>query len=189
MGELFGTKEVVSVPASLPAVAAFAVMVNAGVSGVAVVADGGGGDAGSSSPPALVASLGPQDARLLRSPAAFDDLRLPCAEFAAKSRARAAAAAGLDQQPPPPPFVAVPPSATLRALVRALVAGRAHRAYIVDDREGGGEGGREGEGEGPGKAPRPAGGGGNPVGVVTLTDILRLLAVDPADDNEGWCSW
>jgi hypothetical protein len=69
-------RDVVTVPKNMPAVAAFALMLNRGVSGAGVV----DGDAFDSDAP-LLSSLSVSDIRALREAADFDALALPVAEF------------------------------------------------------------------------------------------------------------
>ena len=58
-------------------------------------------------------------------------------------------------------LVAANPETTLKELLGIIVRNSVHRVYIVDEHI-------------------------MPLGVVTLTDIMQLFAVDPAMDEEGW---
>jgi hypothetical protein len=69
-------RDVVTVPKNMPAVAAFALMLNRGVSGAGVV----DGDAFDADAP-LLSSLSVSDIRALREAADFDALALPVADF------------------------------------------------------------------------------------------------------------
>lgn len=173
VGELFGPKHVLSVPASLPAVASFAVMHNAGMSGVAIVSDDQTTSKPShspshtppppQSPPRLVGYLSLGDLSWCLSDGGggeggLDRLLLPSLSLAEQRRPPPTAAAGA------PAATAVTMGTSLWDVMGALAASGSHRAFVVD-------------------------GCGAPVSVVTLTDIVRLFAVDPEDDPEGWCTW
>ena len=67
-------KDVLTVPSSMPAIAAMALMVNRGVSGAGVVAELGG---------PLIGSLSLSDIRVLTSPADLDSITLSVADFLA----------------------------------------------------------------------------------------------------------
>jgi CBS domain-containing protein len=62
-----------------------------------------------------------------------------------------------------PAVVTVAPDASLLAVMETLVQSKVHRVYVVEHAK--------------------------PVGVVTITDVLRLFAVDPNEDPEGWLTW
>ena len=155
--EAFGRKPVLCVPSTLPTIAAFALMQNTDISGCGITGDGG----------KLVCHLTVSDLRCLTSAADFELLRLPVLQFA-KLRL-----GGDPEAPPSPgsekvasaqsPVVKVQPSDSVLHLMRALVDGKAHRAYVVER--------------------------GAPVGVVTLTDILRPIAVDPDSKESEMLTW
>jgi hypothetical protein len=175
----------------------FALMHNSDISGVGVVDPVSG---------LLVANLSVSDLRCLRSADDFDLLGLPVIRFAharwaseqrLEQRVSSGGEAGGEtgaqqaQQAPEPPtpgvsaeqqqaaagaqaaqapkglrpaVVTVAPEDTLLRVMEVLVAHKLHRVYVADERA-------------------------KPVGVVTITDVLRLFAVDPNDDPEGWLSW
>ena len=157
--DAFGRKPVLCVPSTLPAIGAFALMQNTDISGCGITDATG----------KLVGHLSVSgDLRCLTSAADFELLRLPALQFA-KLRL------GGDPEAPvshggekakwtQSPVVTVQPTDSVLHLMRALVDGKAHRAYMVDEQ-------------------------GAPVGVVTLTDILRLLAVDPDSTDSGMLTW
>jgi hypothetical protein len=181
----------------------FALMHNSDISGVGVVDPVSG---------LLVANLSVSDLRCLRSADDFDLLALPVIRFAharwasqqrlAESGGEAGGEAVTQQQaqqeaqrrpeaaPPPTPgapaepqpsaalqepppsaapsglrpaVLTVTPEDTLLRVMEALVAHKLHRVYVAENAK--------------------------PVGVVTITDVLRLFAVDPNDDPEGWLTW
>lgn len=144
--DVFGQSPVLCVPADLPAIGAFALMHNTDISGVGVT---------DPSTAKLVAHLTVADLRCLTSASDFDLLRLPALKFFAQQRQECSTEEPTHQSP----VVTVRPGDTVLHLMRALVDGKAHRAYVIDET-------------------------GVPVGVVTLTDLLRLFAVDPASDKE-----
>ena len=53
------------------------------------------------------------------------------------------------------------PDATLREVLQLFVFHGVHRVYIVDERM-------------------------RPLGVITMSDVLQLIALDPANDPQGW---
>ena len=162
----------------------FALMYNSDISGVGVVDRVRGH---------LVANLSVSDLRCLRSPDDFDLLGMPVIRFAHARWASEQRLAAAEEPPTPgtgtrepqpqqqqqpqqqtqpqrpaggalrPAVVCVTLESSLLDVMEALVAQRVHRVYVA---------------EGP-----------KPVGVVTITDILRLFAVDPNDDPEGWLTW
>ena len=86
------------------------------------------------------------------TPAEFPDLGLGIAEFVLARRESLAARGSPGRGPAPrrhDEVLTVPPTATLGQFLRAVVGRGAHRAFVVDD-------------------------GNRPVGVVSLTDLLRL---------------
>ena len=132
----------------------------------------------------LVANLSVSDLRCLRTPDDFDLLGLEVIRFAHARWASEANLEGLGQagaQPPTPQqpgadtaaaqqevskrpaVVTVTMQASLLHVMETLVRHRVHRVYVED------------------KA--------RPVSVVTITDVLRLFAVDPNSDNEGWLTF
>ena len=169
--ELFGRKEVLTVPSDMPAMAAFALMRNLDISGVPVVDSVSGH---------MVANLSVSDLRCLRTPDDFDLLGLEAIRFAHARWESEASLEGLAQagaQPPTPgaagpaqqerskrpAVVTVPLDASLLHVMECLVRFRVHRVYVEE------------------KA--------RPVSVVTITDVLRLFSVDPNHDREGLLSF
>ena len=187
--ELFGRKDVLTVPSNMPAIAvrlvakshrlrqltapsqAFALMHNLDISGVPVVDPVSGH---------MVANLSVSDLRCLRTPDDFDLLGLEAIRFAHarwESEANLEGLAHAGAQPPTPgtavpaqqerrkrpAVVTVAMDATLLHVIECLVHFRVHRVYVEE------------------KA--------RPVSVVTITDVLRLFAVDPNDDREGLLSF
>jgi CBS domain-containing protein len=156
--DAFGRKPVLCVPSTLPAIGAFALMQNTDISGCGVIDAAG----------KLVGHLTVTgDLRCLTSAADFELLRLPALEFA-KLRLggdpEAPASPGGEKVQCASPVVTAQLSDSVLHLMRALVDGKAHRAYILEQ--------------------------GAPVGVVTLTDVLRLLAIDPDDSKQsGMLTW
>ena len=114
LGDVFGPKPVVTVPSSLPTVAAFGVMYNADVSGLGVVDERG----------SLVAELALPDLRALKSSACFDLLLKPSLEFA---QLRSGADSGGGDA-----ATTAPLGATLGEAVSLLADAGVHRLYIVD---------------------------------------------------------
>ena len=189
--ELFGRKDVLTVPSDMPAIAvrlvvpreyrsilcltaslqAFALMRNLDISGVPVVDSVSGH---------MVANLSVSDLRCLRTPDDFDLLGMEAIRFAHARWESEANLEGLAQAgaQPPTPGAAVPAQqerskrpavvtvamdASLLHVMECLVRFRVHRVYVEE------------------KA--------RPVSVVTITDVLRLFAVDPNDDREGLLSF
>ena len=131
----------------------------------------------------MVANLSVSDLRCLRTPDDFDLLGLEAIRFAHARWASEANLEGLAQVTAPPQtpgadaaappaqqerskrpaVVTVAPDASLLQVMERLVQHRVHRLYVEE------------------KA--------RPVGVVTITDVLRLFAVDPNDDPENWLSF
>ena len=130
----------------------------------------------------LVANLSVSDLRCLRTPDDYDLLGLEVIRFAHARWASEANLEGLAQASAPPPtpgtdtagatqqelgkrpaVVTVTMDASLLHVMETLVRYRVHRVYVEE------------------KA--------RPVSVVTITDVLRLFAVDPNNDTEGWLSF
>jgi CBS domain-containing protein len=150
----------------------FALMRNLDISGVPVV------DAVSGH---MVANLSVSDLRCLRTPDDFDLLGLEVIRFAHarwESEANLEGMAHGAQPPTPgtdtaaaaavqkhsrPAVVTVTLQASLLHVMETLVRYRVHRVYVEE------------------KA--------RPVSVVTITDVLRLFAVDSNNDPEGWLSF
>jgi len=156
--ELFGEKDVLTVPHDLVTIGAFALLHNNDISGVGVTDSSG----------RLVAHLTVADLCCLKNAEDFDLLALPALEFARLREALPSApptpGAGAGPGSATPPVVTARPDETLLTLMASLVEGKAHRAYVVDEQ-------------------------GRPIGVVTLTDVLRLFAVDPSSDKDLWLTW
>lgn len=158
---------VVSVPAGMPAAHAFAALLDRGgqVSAAAVVAQTQGDDG--CAPGAVVADCSSRSLRGLSSDRVtalarpiLDFLRAPAAPACSTDGAATAAAEwgviGADAAPLPLAEVAparVAPGASFGELLTLLAGGgaRRHRAYVVD-------------------------GDGRPQGIISLTDVLRLIA-------------
>jgi CBS domain-containing protein len=162
----------------MPALQAFALMHNSDISGVGIVDRVSGH---------LVANLSVSDLRCLRSSDDFDLLGLPVIRFAHARWASELRLSGGEEeaaQPPPPTpglegsaammqqgegkplrpaVVTVGLDASLLTVMETLVQQRLHRVYATENAK--------------------------PVSVVTLTDVLRLFAVDPTDDPEGLLTW
>lgn len=157
--------DVVCVPANMPTVAAFALMMNRGVSAAGVTASP---DAGSR----LVASISVSDIRALRTAADFDAFALPVDKFLEGQYGKVNKEGSeventlrrLNVDPSKPLLWLVSCFAddTFGAVLEKMVSCGVHRVWIVDRVTG---------------AAR---------GVVTCSDILQLLAVDPSTDSRGW---
>lgn len=170
--QLFGRREVLSVPSDMPTIACFALMRNRDISGVPVVDPVTG---------FMVAHLGVSDLRCLRTPDDFDLLSMEAIRFAHGRWASQTNLAGLAGAQPPTPgtetgagdapqlsnkrpaVVTVTMDASLLHVMETLVRYRIHRVYVEET--------------------------ARPVGVITLTDVLRLFAVDPDNDPEGWLTF
>ena len=124
----------------------------------------------------MVANLSVSDLRCLRTPDDFDLLSLEAIRFAharweseanleglaqasAQPQTPGTETAGQQERTKRPAVVTVALDASLLHVMECLVRFRVHRVCVEE------------------KA--------RPVGVVTITDVLRLFAVDPNDDHEG----
>ena len=130
----------------------------------------------------MVANLSVSDLRCLRTPDDFDLLGLEAIRFAharweSEAKLESESLAQASAQPPTPgteppaqperskrpAVVTVPMDASLLHVMECLVRFRVHRVYAEHE--------------------------ARPVSVVTITDVLRLFAVDPNDDREGLLSF
>ena len=158
----------VCVPASMPTIAAFALMLNASVSAVGVTTS-----LDAVSP--LVGSLSVSDIRALRTAADFADLTLPVSQFLSCQYGGQAFPAGDDVADALQRMevtsqgtsnklwlVSCTPEDSLLTVIDKMVTCGVHRVWVVD---------------------RPS---GVARGVVTMSDILQLLAIDPRSDQQGW---
>jgi hypothetical protein len=165
----------VCVPAAMPTIAAYALMLNAGVSAVGVTTS-----LDAESP--LVGSLSVSDIRALRTAADFVELTLPVSQFLTRQYGGQAFPAGDDvadamqrmevtpqmqndhshETAPKLWLVSCTPEDSLLTVIDKMVTCGVHRVWVVD---------------------RPL---GVARGVVTMSDVLQLLAVDPSSDQCGW---
>ena len=161
----------VCVPASMPTIAAFALMLNRSVSAVGITAS-----LDEQAP--LVGSLSVSDVRALRTAADFQDLALPVAQFLSRQYDGEAfpatdsdVAAALQRMEVTSParggspklwLVSCYPEDSLTTVLDKMVTCGVHRVWVVHRLTG------------------------VALGVVTMSDVLQLLAVDPSSDDHGW---
>lgn len=187
---------VVCVPLEMPALACFALMMNRGISGVGVVASLEEEDS------ALLGSLSISDVVVLSAPPDFDALALPVGQFltlqyGGKPFSESLAATACDVSEAMQKMgvsasqsevaveqveltsskaypvdsqgwsqnqlwlVKVTPESTFLEVLSKMVNQAVHRVYVVDAL-------------------------GRPLDVITMSDVLQMLAVDPQNDPEGW---
>jgi len=155
--------DVVCVPSNMPAIAAFAVMLNRGVSAAGVTS--------SLDPGArLIGSISVSDIRTLREPSDFDAFALPVDEFLSQQyggvpfpKTDIMQTLDMDASKPLLWLVSCFPNDSLMKVLDQMVTCGVHRCWIVDQTSG------------------------SPRGVVTCSDILQLLAVDSSTDTQrGW---
>lgn len=161
VGQLFPEQRPVAVPASMLAIGGFALMLNAGLSGIPIVNAEG-------------QVLSELDVRMLErlwsggNPETGASLCTDtCQAFAlaaGAAEAQARSAAGQRQSERLCRVLTVSPSDSLLHLMRALAEARGRRVYVVDSRR-------------------------RLIRVVTLSDVLRIFSVDPDADRESWLTF